>query len=429
MNLLLLPKTNRTEVLWIRTAISLWVIVLAVVCVRSALKPTSNTVYHIFSLAGENWRTGHDLYDQVSEGVDVYRYSPLAAAGFAPWSFLPLSVGNALWRIFNTVVFLSAMLIWVKELYPGQLTRTQFAQYSLLALPMSVPSLNNGQINPLLMALMLMAPVMAKRGYFFWCAVLLSAAIWIKLYPVALALLLALVYFRRLTPWLVVTLIAGMGLPFLLQNPQYVYEQHGNWLTYLRSDNRELVPLDFWPRDIRLLFHVYGRSLSGIGYASIQLGVALAMAGLVLSAKRCKLSEERILEIITIFACIWMTIFGPATESATFILLAPALAISFLLVWRDNTHLAVKSLVVVSYIFFVSVHIAKWFPFGNSYANLGIQPIAGLLFLFGISWQTFLKIRQSYNKHKSGSLQTKKQEDSASVWQDHTESECDTIYL
>ena len=76
-----------------------------------------------------------------------------------------------------------------------------------------------------------------------------------------------------------------------------------------------------------------------------------------------------------------MTVFGPATESATYVLLAPSLV---MLTARAkgplNSRLTCK-LAWTSYAVFLLLLAADWFPWGRSLHNLGIQPIAGLLFL------------------------------------------------
>ncbi len=367
--------------LWIRSAVSAWILVLAIVCVRSAVQSEKNNVFHIFHLAGQNWQQGKDLYGKVAPDRDVFRYSPLIAAGFSPISQVPLSLGNVLWRVLNMAVFLGALMIWAREILPQPLNRIQMAQLSLLGLPLTVPSLNNGQINPLMVSVILLAPVLAKRGRFVLCGFCLAAAFWMKLYPLSLGLLLLLVYPVRLSPWLIVVLVLGLILPFALQTPPYVNSQYQKWIVYLQTDNREMVPLDYWPRDIRLLFRVWWVPLPEKVYPALQILVAGVMAGLVLWARYRQLDQKELLTFLTGLACLWMTIFGPATESPTFIVLAPSLAAFLLLVWSRPVSPWLRGLVLISYGLFVAAHVGKWFPWGNALANLGPQPVGGLIFL------------------------------------------------
>src|SRR5262249_9785489 len=152
----------------------------------------------------------------------------------------------------------------------GPVKRGQLAALFLLIVPLSVGSLNNGQSNPLVIGLLL-AGVAAVAGERWWLAsACVALACLFKLYPVAVGLLLAVVYPRRFAGRFAVALVLGLALPFPLQRPGYVAAQYAGWLDHLRRDDRTILPLALWYRDLRLLCHVWGIPLSAKGYVLVQ---------------------------------------------------------------------------------------------------------------------------------------------------------------
>jgi hypothetical protein len=385
---------------WVRAAVIVWAGLLAVVGIRSALEPAKHNVFHIFTLAGEHWRAGEQVYGYVADDRDVFLYSPLLAATFAPWSILPLWLGNVLWRVLATSLFLWAMFLWIKEVFPQAVNRDQIAQFFLFAVPMTLASVNNGQINPLLTACLLFSVVLAKRQQFVWCGVVLGAAFWIKVYPLSLALLLLLVYRRQLALWLPAAILAGFALPFLLQQPAYAASQYGSWLEFLQTHDKVNAQLDYWPRDVRLLFRNWAEPISKTTFLLLGLAVASVLAGLVIWVRRAKLDEKELLTLITGMAVCWMLLFGPGTESATYTLLAPSAAAFFLLVWHWPQSPWLRGFVTLGFGLLVATNLAKTFPWGNAFANFGPQPVGGLILLGCLIVQAVGKIR-AVNQHKA----------------------------
>src|SRR5438445_1905700 len=123
-----------------KTAVLVWSIVLIVVCLRVSISPRAHSVFAIFSTAGGHWRHAQDLYYPhfFDPDLDHFRYSPLAATLFAPWSILSGRVGNVVWRLFSAGLYLSALAWWARTVVPICLNRSQQALLFLLALPLSI---------------------------------------------------------------------------------------------------------------------------------------------------------------------------------------------------------------------------------------------------------------------------------------------------
>src|SRR5262249_57832635 len=80
-------------------------------------------------------------------------------------------------------------------------------------------------------------------------------------------------------------------------------------------------------------------------------------------------------------ACCWMTLLGPATESCTYVLLAPGLAWWLLEARRERRARAAQGLLWASYGLLLAAQCTAWLPWGRELHNLGIHPAAALLFL------------------------------------------------
>src|SRR5262249_39114003 len=154
-------------------------------------------------------------------------------------------------------VFLGALLWWARKAVAPIPTATHLALLALLALPLSAGNINNGQTNPLMLGLLLAAVASTTEGRWNLAAVLLAVACLFKLYPLAVALLLVVVYPRQLGWRLALALLAGLLLPFLLQRPGYVWQQYDVWFRYLLHEDRQCLPVTATYRDVRLLWRAW----------------------------------------------------------------------------------------------------------------------------------------------------------------------------
>jgi hypothetical protein len=362
---------------WQQLAIAVWIVILLAITARCLFAPRANSVYPIFAGAARNWLAGVDLY---RSGGDPYRYSPLVAALLVPFSFLPDQVGGIFWRLLNAVGYLGALAWWTRAVLPKPVTTSQQALLFLLVVPLSVGSLNNGQSNPLILALLLAACALVTTERWSLAAGCVALACLFKVYPIAIGLLLATIYPVRFAGRLCLALILGLVLPFLLQSPDYVWTQYRAWIHHLQHDDRQMLPLELWYRDFRLLCEVWGQPLSPQAYLTVQLIGAGMIAVICVAGRRVGWPQRRLL--ITSFAlgCCWMTLFGSATESATYMLLAPTLAWAVVESWLDRQAWFVRAGLLASFGLFTVSQAAVWFPgAGKQIHALGVHPLAALL--------------------------------------------------
>jgi hypothetical protein len=363
-------------------SVAVWSLILLAISTRVLIAQKPSSVYPLFASAARRWLDGADLYRAAG---DPYRYSPLVTAGLVPFSLLPDRLGGVLWRWLNAAVYLGAFGWWARVVLTGPVRRGQLAILFLLLVPLSVGSLNNGQSNLLVIGLLLAGVAAVAGERWNLASVCVALACLFKLYPVAVGLLLALVYPRRFAGRFAVALVLGLAVPFLLQRPGYVAEQYVGWLEHLRRDDRTVLPLALWYRDLRLLCHVWGMPLSVVGYLSVQLAAAAAIAGLCLAGRLASWPQSRLLTCLLNLGCIWMTLFGAATESSTYSLLAPTLAATVLLAWQAPQPAWLRGVVSASLVLFIATQAAAWFPDGaRRFHALAIHPLAALLLLVGL---------------------------------------------
>ena len=304
--------------------IAVWGIAIIAVCGRVALtKSSRQDLFPVYQNAGKAWLNGQDLY---RNSEFDYRYSPLFAAAMAPMARLPAKLASISWRLLSVFCFLAALSWTCRAGVPDKFASEKSPLIFLLILPLSLGNLNNGQANLLVLGALLAAVAAVIRGWWMSAAIVLTIAVMIKIYPLAIALLLVVMFPRQLLWRFAFCLIVAVALPFALQRIDYVSHQYNDWLLYLRTEDRTSRSLSEWYSDLRLLFRVWFVPLSTTTYVVIQLAAGAAIGVVAVVGKIRHWPIQSLIAWIFSLSCCWMTLFGPATESATYVLIAPATA-------------------------------------------------------------------------------------------------------
>jgi hypothetical protein len=374
-----------------RTAVGLWAVYLAVVCVVPLFKPLTGTIYPTYAVAGGEFAAGRPLYDVPHPYTDNYRYSPLVAAAFAPFAMLPMGVGGMTWRLLSAAVYLSALAAWAKRVNP----RMPLAALFVCALPLSHMSLFNGQANAIVVGFLLWAAVFAADGRWSLAAGLVAAAALFKGYPVAFGLLLMLAAPVRVGVPLALAVAAGLALPYLFQSPEYVTAQYQYWLDNLSRDDRTHFPLYAGHQDFHMLLRVFGVEIPRDPYRFVQAGMGGLAAAVVGWQVWKGIDRPRVvLDAFTLAVC-WMATFGPVVEGPTFILLAPVMARELVEratrpAWARWAALAGSGLFLVAVGAFAFPHHVH-----RPLIAAGIQPAAALLVCVSAVSQVFKSLATS----------------------------------
>ncbi len=305
---------------WLMFAYLTWTILAIAFAVLAYFNPISHTVYPIYAPAARRWWLGEDIYVRL---LDYYRYSPLFAILLTPLASLPDCWGGSIWKAFNIAVYALGLASAVCHLLPVRLSENQRAALWLLALPLSFHSMYNGQANLLMLGCVLFGLSAAARDLWNRAALWLALATLIKGYPLALALLLSALYLRQFALRYVLFLAAGLLLPFATQAPGLVLEQYASWYHHL-TDSTSLMRERL--RSIDYFFLCYNMPISPRTFMLLGLLGGVGTLGVCLLWAR-RLTEPRVLltRVYLLFAA-WVVLFGPATETCSYVIMGPAIA-------------------------------------------------------------------------------------------------------
>lgn len=295
------------------------ILALAVVLRVAFAAPNSGTVVPIYLKAGERWLAGENIYAAYWP-LDIYRNPPGVAAFFAPWSVLPPKAAGILWRLFGAAVFLAGLAALVRR------RSEPLGAFALVAAFLIIPSFNNGQVNVLIVGCLLLALANVERDRFVRAAAWVAFASFFKVYPLAVGLLFCAVKPRfalRLLPALALAAL----LPFACQRPDYVAGMHRAFVDFLELEGQYRLMLDRPPWDWTILL----RTWLDVRVPGGVTKMVSAMAGLIFAALvwRARRASDPAPFAFGL-GCVWMTLFGPATENATYTLIAPSVALLFL---------------------------------------------------------------------------------------------------
>ncbi|MEO6785435.1 MAG: glycosyltransferase family 87 protein [Chthoniobacteraceae bacterium] len=312
---------KRTRNAWLIVG-ALWIALIVGVLIRSLLKPGSGTVFPIFHTAGGRWLHGENLY---SGGTD-YLYSPLVAALFSPLALMPYWLANIVWRLGVVAAYLAAVRAWLRD-GTARIPAQNHPLVFLILLPLSIGSINNAQANPLVVALVMAAIIATRSARWALTALCIGIVAYLKIYPLAAGLLLCVIFPRKFSWRLATALLALGALSFVLQKPAYVAEQYHNWVATRSVDERHHDVMNR-PRDLWTLLAACGIELNLRLYFFIQILGGGVIAALCFVGRLKKWGNDRLLTLIFTLVCCWMLLLGPATESSTYILLAPAVSLA-----------------------------------------------------------------------------------------------------
>jgi hypothetical protein len=315
-------------------AIALWGLLLLGVAIHVFLQPEKGTLYPTFKAGGVRWLAGKNLYPK----VDEYIYSPFAAAFFAPLALLPDGIAGILWRVISFAAFGGAFAMWLSHPMPKDARvfgrvfppRDIFAVAWILLMPLSAGDIYNGQANPFVIGLLMLAIVLCRRERWFLAALCIGVATYFKIYPLAIGLLLAVIHPRKFPFYLVAALLAIFGLSLILQRPGYAWPQYSFWIHSLRQDPRRTQNYFGTYRDFWLILRVLRVPITMQGWTVLQAASGGVLAVTLLLIQRRKLPGEELDFLILTLGTCWMLLFGPATESSTYVILAPSLVLAAL---------------------------------------------------------------------------------------------------
>ncbi len=407
----------------LRLGIVAWLVLVIGISVRLfTSSPRSHTVYPIYRCAALALSDQSDTYASVPP-LDIYRYSPVTS--FMLWPTITLSerTGEYVWRLFSALICAYSIFRAVQHGTTFPLTVSQKGYVFACSTPFLLASLNNGQLNILLLAFLLLGTSSivnrAMKSAAFW----LALATFCKIYPGIIGLIFALKWPRSFGLSYCLFLVAGLLCPFLFFPADYLNQQFQEWLSLVVKDNRHLNDLPRTTRDFHYLLRLYLSTPNEAVYSIIQFATLLFLIFQTIrflhplnyspNVRRERL-EPRAQSLIRpeftvlYWGLLWILLFGPAAESCTYSLIGPSLSLLLLIpftkIHRSGFFSAATSsqsslknpgnflgfikqlhqsdwFLFIGSVFILLPVVGMAFPFGKMIEMMGFQPI-GLVFLF-----------------------------------------------
>jgi hypothetical protein len=316
---------SQQQALWPRhrrqafmAAVLLWTVPMLVIAALVIHDPLKHTVtmgsYHP---SAENWWAGRNLY----VGPSGMNYLPHFAVLYSPFHFLPLRWSEILWRFCAAATLAGGLWLLARELFGAEAERP-FLWATIMALPLSMGALRNGNANAIFggVTLLAMVATLQKR---WWLAVgwmVLATA----LKPLGVVLLLlASIYYAPVARRLPAALLGLALFPFFFGSPDYVLAQYREAWRNLRAC--AAVTEDRFA-DLNGILRTLGAPLSPGPSTLVRLlsGGVTAIAWLW-GARHLK-PALRCLWLYAL-ATAYLMLFNPMNEANSYVILAPALGV------------------------------------------------------------------------------------------------------
>jgi hypothetical protein len=196
-------------------------------------------------------------------------------------------------------------------------------------------------------------------------------------------MLLVAIYPMRLGPRFAIALFLGAALPFLAQSPGYVFGEYRTWFYLMAMDDRFIGGRTSY-RDLALLLQNVQVPITRGQFLIFGAATGAVAAALCLIARwRLRWSDERLVPLAYALATFWMLLCGPATESATYVLLAPLAAWLVIDAVHGRMSMPCRVLVVAGGTLVHAALFSSLFPVGGFVHDLGFQPLGNLMMAIG----------------------------------------------
>lgn len=364
----------RFKIDWPIAARNVWVCLIVGLAIHAFCLPFSHSVFDVYLGAARRWLAGDDIYVLQR---DFYRYSPLFALVLSPLAMLSDGAAAAVWKLVNCGIFAWGLYAWGRRLSTRHGSPNERAAQLLLAIPLALHSLYNSQANLMMLGSLLLGLAAAGEAKWNRAAMWIAWATLIKGYPLALAMIVMVLFPRKFAGRFISSLAAGLFLPFLAARPSLVAVQYQSWWHHLR-DSTEIMRERL--RSIDQLFVVFGRPISERTFAVA--GVLAGAAVLVMClwvARRTAERRETAFRIFVWFS-VWVILFGPATEACTYVVAAPVISWAIVEAWHRRASWPERAVLVASLLAMGPMTTDLFGGLVRNFSNEhGSQPVGGLV--------------------------------------------------
>jgi hypothetical protein len=372
-------------------ALLLWFGLSVIVAIKELASSNYNN-YTIFKHVFLHVRALKPLYIAYPEYFDVNMYGPLFSMIIAPFTFFPDVIGAFLWMLCNATFLYFA----IRQL---PLTRIQQNLVLIFASHELMSASGYLQLNPSIIACIIMSFVLIQRGKEFWAAFFIMLGTLTKLYGIVG---LAFFFFSENKLKLIGSLLFWglvlFALPMIISTPAYIVNCYKEWGQALVAKNTKNYQFDKGvllqnicvQGVIQRVFHL--RALSNLWV----LGPAILLfAGQYLLLKYKDNRNYRL--YILCSTLIFTVIFSTSSESPTYIIAFPAACIWYVLQYPKKWTNVFFIFLLIGTSFSHSDLVTAWFKrnFVVPYALKAVPcSILWLVIVYQIYAKQFLRIRQ-----------------------------------
>jgi len=294
------------------------------------LNPARTGVVPNYRFASTHWWMGQSMYPGGTHG---FLYVPQFAVLFSLIDWIrPPVLGEIVWRGLGFGIF--AWALWkLGNLFSHPHSRLGITTHTfmflvLLAVPASLASLNNGQSNLPLSAVLVLLCLALREERWKLGAVLLTIALILKPISVAPWLLVFAVFTRMRIPLLAGLMVMGL-VGFAHPSPSYAW---GQWVEFWGKLTHSYTPENLRVSDLFGLLEKM-RFPNPLPFNSLTRIVAAGSALLFVGWKYRRggwIHGSWALWVVT--ALIW-TVFNPRAETNSYVLISPLLAFAAVNYW------------------------------------------------------------------------------------------------
>ena len=315
--------SSKGSVLLSRIAIGFWTLFIIIVVVKCIISPRAHSMYYFYANTGRIWWFG-------STGLDpgIGLYGPFFAQLMGPFCALSDELGGALWYVFTFGFFLFGLYKFLNSVLPELNNKTRSVLF-LLVPWCGIASFYNGQANIIIAGCLLWAVVAIRAKHWLLGGFALAASACIKVYPIVMAIVLIGLYPKKLLHKFLFATVILLCLPFVFHKPDFVLQQYADWVDLLTSDKR-YTHVGWKFVDFRMFLARCSIVISPQNYIPVQVITGLLIFVCMYIYRRAWDCGRRTLLFAYVLTSIWLVLFGPSTEEATFLLAGPA--VSWLLV-------------------------------------------------------------------------------------------------
>ena len=363
---------------WQLIAKIVWLGILALSLARGMFlydKEKHRGCYEVYSTTGQNWIDAKSLY-QHKKATDPFRYTPLVTVLFTPLTLVPPAVGSVMVRLLNWLVLVLGMAWWSIGLVTDSRNEQRWAKWWLLSAAIGISSLLDIQFNMFTIGLMMISVAACYEKKWNLAAFASGLAICFKAYPIALALLLFILYPRQLILRLLGVLAILLLLPYAFQSSAYVTQQYREMLDEFLYERQFLL----WYHDLMYLWNHWVGPMSRQEYTVLSI-LAGGVSALAIWRLSYRVPTRDVLIGTFGVASAWMMAFGPASESTTYVMLMPAASLAMLQAWYGTSSLAWRLTALLAYLLLILSQLQMIIPLNDVFHQMGAQPIAALLLL------------------------------------------------